>query len=71
MTTTFNVGDRVRVKPLALVGTVLRVSQTLRKAPYLVDVSGREPRAWSADELEKVPAGTPMGMAPYGIVRMP
>lgn len=60
------VGDRVRVKPLAAIGTVLRISTMLRHTPYLVDVIGYGTRGYSADDLEKLPTGTVLDLPPAG-----
>lgn len=56
MTTDYKLGDLVRVKPLAATGTVIRISDRMRHSRYLVEVSGCEPLAYAADDLERLPA---------------
>ncbi len=62
-----SIGTIVRVKPLNALGTVVGITQSLRKHPYLVDVCGQ---AWhyAADELERLPPGTVLTLPPFGMM---
>lgn len=68
-------GDKVRVKPLAAIGTIVRITQSMRHTPYLVQVPGHDTRGYAASDLEKLPAGTittlPPPGAPVALVRGP
>jgi len=61
------VGDTVRVRALPPIplGMVVAVSTRVKHSRYLVAVPGMEPRAYSAEELERV--ATP-GMPVIGTV---
>lgn len=59
-----NVGDKVRVKHLAAIGTIRRVSTRLRHSPYLVEVTGYGTWSYSAEQLEKLPSNTVLTLPP-------
>jgi hypothetical protein len=59
MTDNLSPGDRVRVKPLAAMGTILRVSERLRHTPYLVRVEGYGERGYAASDLAKMETPAP------------
>lgn len=50
-----HVGDTVRVRPLSANGTILHISERLRRAPYLVAVAGHGERSYAACDLEHIP----------------
>lgn len=58
--------DKVRVKPLAAIGTILRVTRSMRHTPFLVEVYGYGTRGYAAEELEKLPTGTVLDLPPAG-----
>jgi hypothetical protein len=67
MTTTLNVGDKVRVKKLAALGTIISVSSRLRHTPYLVDIPGYGARGYALADLELLPGGVAPTMPPPGM----
>ena len=66
MTTDLKPGDRVRVKRLSAIGTIISVSTRLRHTPYLVDVPGYGARGYSATDLELLPSSAAPTMPPPG-----
>lgn len=66
MTPDLNIGDKVRVKRLCVIGEITHISGRLKKWPYLVKIPGHGERSYSADELEQLPSGTVLTLPPYG-----
>ena len=64
--TTLSVGNKVRVKRLAVVGEITHISGRLKRWPYLVRIPGYGERSYSADELEQLPQNAVLTLPPYG-----
>ncbi len=64
-------GDKVRVKALYAIGTIVRVSTHMRRSPYLVHIDGYGCRAYGANELEKLPTSTMMTQPPPSALVVP
>ena len=64
--TMLSVGDKVRVKRLAVIGEITHISGRLKRWPYLVKIPGYGERSYSASELEQLPKGTVLTLPPYG-----
>lgn len=67
MSDNLNIGDKVRVRPLAAIGEITHISGRLKRWTYLVRVPGHGgERSYSADDLELLPAGTVLTLPPAG-----
>ncbi len=71
MTTDLKRDDRVRVKRLSAIGTIISVSTRMRHTPYLVDVPGYGARGYSAADLELLPANAAPTLPPPGARVLP